>query len=246
MRLFCFPYAGRGADLFASWSGGLPAGVDLCPVQLPGRGGRLCEPPLTECHALVSALLDAIDVTDLPFALFGHSMGAILSFELARRYREKGLPGPVHLFVSGAGAPHALRSPKRRPELCNEDLLRELSSLNGTPPEILQNADLMELFLPLLRADFSVCDLYQYREAPRLDCPITAFCGTDDPEASVEQTAAWAQQTDSSFRLHVIPGDHFFINQQLPRMLQLLSHELERCCRETAACPSTSGEGFRP
>jgi medium-chain acyl-[acyl-carrier-protein] hydrolase len=232
LRLFCFPYAGSGAELFANWGNALPQWVEVCPLQLPGRGSRSTEAPFTEFASLVEAAAGTIAATDLPFAFLGHSMGALVAFELARHLRQQCQPEPVHLFVSGAAAPHRSRCARPRSELPTGELLAELRRLNGTPQEVLANDEVMKMLLPVLRADFSICETYRYCEAQPLRSSITAFSGVRDPEASVEETAAWAQQTTGVFTIHVIPGDHFFINSHRSLVQDLLSRELERSCQK--------------
>lgn len=231
LRLFCLPYAGRGADLFANWAEALPAWVDVCPIQLPGRGSRLGEPLFQRCGPLVDAIAAAVTSGDArPFALFGHSMGAILAFELARQLRDHGKPQPLHLFVSGSSAPHLPHGQRARCELPPDQFVAELERLNGTPKQVIESDELMRMLVPVLRADFAVCDMYQYGEQPPLECPITAFCGAHDPEAPAAACNAWAAQTSRAFTLHVLPGDHFFINTLRSTVLALVSRELARSC----------------
>jgi medium-chain acyl-[acyl-carrier-protein] hydrolase len=229
LRLFCFPYAGGGAAIYRLWPQSLPSEVEVCVAQLPGRGTRLREQPFTSLDALVEAAAEAIAPSlDKPFALFGHSMGAMISFELARRLREQGRPQPAHLFVSGRRAPQLPNDDPVSYNLPDADLGRELLRLNGTPKEVLEHPELMELMLPLLRADFSVVETYVYRPGVPLDCPLTAFGGLRDSEVGREQLEAWSEQTTSEFALRMLPGDHFFLNdaQAQTLLLSALSRDL--------------------
>ncbi|MBD1879521.1 thioesterase II family protein [Coleofasciculus sp. FACHB-T130] len=227
LRLFCFPYAGGGALNFRTWSQGLPVGVEVCAVELPGRGKRILEAPFTQALPLVQAIAHALlPYLDKPFAFFGHSMGALVSFEVARLLRRKYGISPVHLFVSGRSAPQL---PAKEPPihaLPEPAFIEELRRLNGTPEAVLENVELMELLLPILRADFAVLETYVYAAEPPLQCPITAFGGLQDVKVSVERLEAWQQQTSAKFSLQMLPGDHFFVQSAQPLLLQFLSREL--------------------
>jgi medium-chain acyl-[acyl-carrier-protein] hydrolase len=226
LRLFCFPYAGTGATVFRRWPASLPAGVEVCGVRLPGREGRLREPAFDRLAPLVEALAAALPpALDRPFAFFGHSMGALVAFELAHRLRRDGRPGPRHLFVSGRTAPqchldtcrHTLPEPQFR---------EELRRLGGTPREVLEHPELMQVLLPILRADFAVCETYAHEPDEPLDCPITAFGGLEDETARREDMEGWAVHTRAGFRLRMLPGNHFFLHSAESRLLQMLGDEL--------------------
>ncbi len=226
-RLFCFSYAGASASIFNSWSEKFPAEIEICPIQLPGRENRLKEPPFTRLKPLIQALAPLLKpYLDVPFAFFGHSMGALLSFELARELRRRNWSCPVHLFVSGSRAPQ-LPNPEppihRLPELKFKEKLKHL---NGTPKEVLQNADLMQLFLPALRADFAILETYFYANEQPLDCPISAFGGLQDSKIGREEIAAWRQQTHRDFTLQMFSGDHFFLNIAGRALVQTISQKL--------------------
>src|SRR5689334_12399770 len=222
LRLFCFPYAGGGAAIYRLWPQSLPSEVEACMAQLPGRGTRLREEPFTNLDALVAAVAEAIaPLLDKPFALFGHSMGAMISFELARRLREQGQPQPSHLFISGRRAPQLPNDDPISYNLPDAELGQELLRLNGTPKEVLEHPELMELMLPLLRADFSVVETYDYRPGVPLDCPLTVFGGLRDAEVSREQLDAWREQTTGEFALRMLPGDHFFLSDAQAQTLLL-------------------------
>jgi len=227
LRLFCFPYAGGGASLFRTWSDGLPADVEVCPVQLPGRGTRLLEPPFTRLSPLIQALTEAIfPLLDKPFVFFGHSLGALISFELARHLRKEYAVNPVRLFISADRAPQI---PNRDPpthSLPEGEFLAQLRRLNGTPREVLEDEELRQIMLPLLRADFAVYETYEYSTEPPLNCPISAFGGLQDHRVSRGDLEAWRDQTNVSFSLRMFPGDHFFLNTTQPVLLRALSQEL--------------------
>jgi medium-chain acyl-[acyl-carrier-protein] hydrolase len=229
LRLFCFPYAGGGASIYRAWAGELPQEIEVCAVQLPGRETRLHEQPFDRLPALVEALAQALEQCLIPpFAFFGHSMGALISFELARRLRTLSRPGPAHLFVSGRIAP---QSPRRRPPihaLPEPEFVEQVQRLNGTPDAVLQHKDLRELVLPLLRADFAINETYGYSSEPPLACPISAFGGLEDDRATQEELAAWQIQTCGTWALRMFPGDHFFLRSAHEALLQALSHDVRR------------------
>lgn len=229
MRLFCFPYAGGGASLFRHFPNQLPPEVETCPVQLPGRENRLGELPFSDINALLPALSQALlPYLDKPYAFFGHSMGALISFELARALRrQENVPGPVHIFVSGHRAPQLPDPTPPVHHLPDEQFLDALRRLNGTSEAVLKNSELLQLLLPLLRADFSICDTYEYTQEAPLNCPITAFGGIEDEEAPCESIQAWRDQTSFTFRTRFFAGGHFyFLEEERETFLQALSQEL--------------------
>lgn len=226
-RIFCFPYAGGSAQIFYPWREILPKGIEVCPVQMPGRGRRLDEAPYEKISSLIEVLSDAVrPYLNVPFAFFGHSMGALICFELTRQLRRLDYPTPVHLFVSGYKAPHLPSSSSAKHGLPPQEFISELRRLNGTPPEILESRELMDLLLPALHADFEVCETYQYKAEDPLDCPIAAFGGLGDPETKQYEIEAWAQETSKAFSVHMFPGDHFFLNSQQPALLNLIARKL--------------------
>jgi len=211
LRLFCFPFAGRGAQSFRAWPEALPSAVEVCPVQLPGREGRMKEPPFPSVSPLVDALTAAIlPALDKPFAFFGHSMGALIAFELAWKLAGEYKLTPECVFASARVAPSVTipRAPINK--LPQADFLQALRGLNGTPKEVLDDAALMELMTPLLRADLAVHEDYVYADKAPLECPIVAFGGLQDSEAGrmvsmrgsgtprVSSSCAWCRATTSS------------------------------------------------
>ncbi|MGH9360354.1 MAG: thioesterase II family protein, partial [Thermoanaerobaculia bacterium] len=211
-RLFCLPYAGGGASIYRAWRGELPAGVELCPVQLPGRETRLREPPFTRLEPLVAALADALPFAALPFAFFGHSMGALVAFELARELRRRGGPEPLHLFLSGRRGPLVPSREEPIYDLPEAQFLERLRQLNGMPEEVLGHGELMALLLPLLRADFALHETWSHRPEEPLAAGISAFGGLADPEVTREDLEGWRGETRGRFHLRSFPGDHFFLH----------------------------------
>jgi medium-chain acyl-[acyl-carrier-protein] hydrolase len=228
-RLFCFPYAGGGASIFRTWSDSLPPYIEICPIQLPGRENRLKEAPFTDISPLVQTLAQVLrPYLNIPFAFFGHSMGALISFELARQLRAQQEPGPVHLFISGRRAPQIRDRNPLIHTLPEPEFLEELRRLNGTPQVVLDNAELMQLFLPILRADFSICGTYTYLSEPPLDCSISAFGGIEDTGETSDLIESWSVQTRSCFSIQMLPGDHFFVYTSQQILLEMLAHELQQ------------------
>lgn len=238
-RLFCFPHAGVGASTYRAWPRSLSqADLGVLPVQLPGRENRMGEPALRAVEPVVEALVRCVaDRLDRPYALFGHSMGALVAFEFARRLRELGAPPPVHLFVSGRIAPQLADPRQKLHDLPDAELCARLADLGGLPAAVLADPALLGLLLPLLRADLAVNENYRYRPAPPLPVPITAFGGEHDPKVTEAELRAWAEQTDDQFTAHLLPGGHFFVQESVRSLLGLLVVGLSR----TLAAPRVRG-----
>ncbi len=227
LRLFCFPYAGGAASVFRTWSDGLPTDVEVCPVQLPGRGTRLMEPPFSRLSLLVEALAEALSpLLDKPFALFGHSLGSLVSFELARQLRANHQVRPVRFFASAGPAPQVPHRGLPIHRLPEKEFAAELRRLDGTPAELLNHKELMDIVLPSLRADFALYESYKYSSGPPLNCPISTFGGLNDQRVKHDDLEAWREQTSVSFSIRMFPGDHFFLKTTQPLLLRALSQEL--------------------
>jgi medium-chain acyl-[acyl-carrier-protein] hydrolase len=212
IRLFCFPYAGGGASIYRSWYGELDDGVDVCPVQLPGRENRIAETPFTNIKLLTDLLADAIyPFLDKPFVFFGHSMGSQIAFELAGKIKTKFDMEPLQLFISGCHAPHLNTPPPLIHEYPDNEFIRGIKNYGGTPEAIFLNKDLTELVLPALRADFLMTENYKAKIRKLLTCPITSFCGTEDHRYYDDLIKAWSRHTSGPFDFYMVPGDHFFI-----------------------------------
>jgi acyl transferase domain-containing protein/surfactin synthase thioesterase subunit len=228
-RLFCFPYAGAGASIFRSWSDELPPEIEVCPIQLPGRENRLGESAFTRLTPLIQTLVPLLHpYLDIPFAFFGHSMGALLSFELTREIRRQNWPCPVHLFVSASRAPQIPDFDTPLYRLPEAKFTEELRRLNSIPQKVLQDPKLMESFIPTLRSDLAVLETYFYATQEQLNCPISAFGGTQDSKVSLEQLSAWCEQTKSEFTLQMFPGDHFFLHINHQQLLQAIAQKIDQ------------------
>lgn len=227
LRLFCFPYAGAAAIVYRGWIGRLGSGIDVLPVEYPGRGTRRRESLIPRLTALVEVLAEDLrPALDRPFALFGHSFGSLVAYELARRLRRRGAAMPLVLFVSGCGAPHTRILKAARHDAPVYTVRERLKELGGTPQEALDNDELMELVLPIVRADFAAIETYRHREEPPLPCPIRVFAGAADPEVSFERSAAWRNHTAGDFSLALLPGGHFFLHSDEAQLLGLLNRAL--------------------
>lgn len=231
LRMFAFPYAGGGASIYRLWPRSLPATVELVAVQLPGRESRWRDPAFRDLETLVAETAIALRPhMDRPFVFFGHSMGGAISHELARHLRAEGLALPRQLFISGRPAPRAEGDDETIHDLPREEFVERLRDYAGTPEEVLQNEELMALVEPLVRADFSVCETYEFDPGlPPLDLPLTVYGGSGDDEVSRDDLELWRQETSGDFRLHMLDGGHFFLNDESCRgeLLGLLVAELE-------------------
>jgi medium-chain acyl-[acyl-carrier-protein] hydrolase len=225
--MFCLPYAGGGASIYRGWGASLPADVEVCPVQLPGRESRMREAPIVRSEPLTQAIADAIQpYMNLPFVFFGHSMGAALGFELARELRRRGQPLPLHLFVSGRRAPQLPAREEPIWALPEPEFLVKLRELNGTPEEVLQHEELMKLLIPILRADFQVNETYEFTPEEPFDFGISAFGGLGDEDVTRDDVAAWQEHTRGRFRMRMLPGDHFFIHGSKDMVLEAVARDL--------------------
>jgi medium-chain acyl-[acyl-carrier-protein] hydrolase len=228
VRLFCFPYAGAGASIYRTWASALPKSVNVCPVQLPGREGRINEAPFTEMAALIPALAqEMLPALDRAFAFFGHSMGALISFELARHLRRAYGLQPSRLFISGRGAPRTRGERRPSPPVTSAALHDYARRLKKSYGGALVDAELRNLLLPILRADLAVCDSYSYTADEPLDCPFSVFSGAQERGLDERGLAGWRELTTAAVSTQTFPGDHFFLNSARPELLEAVSSELD-------------------
>jgi len=224
LRLFCFPYAGGGASFYRRWPCYLPESIEVCALQLPGRESRLAEAPCSEFRELVTEVTEVVAMAEMPFAFFGHSMGALLAFACARDVNLRYGKCPTRLFVSARRAPHV---PPRQPMLWalpRPELIREVRQLEGTNDTVLASPELMDVYLPAIRADFKVNDtVLEFTPESRLPCPITAFGGAFDPEISHRELSTWSRYTTAEFSLNVFHGGHFYLREQSSYFFECLA-----------------------
>ncbi|WP_163781512.1 thioesterase II family protein [Myxococcus vastator] len=229
LRLFCFPYAGAGSLPYFRWPDLLPeADLEVCAVQPPGRESRLHEPSVEELPQLLDALVRELSpLFDSPFAFFGHSLGALIAFELTRELRRRGLPLPGTLLVSGSEAPSQRSGLPPLSGLRRDDFIRELSArYDGIPRQVLAQPEILDLILPILRADLKISERYTYQEEPPLPVRLCAFGGTRDPRVSEAALDAWRLQTQQAFSMKMFPGGHFFLNELTAQVVQAVHAEL--------------------
>lgn len=228
-RLFLFPYAGAGAAAYRTWPAALPSGLDVRCLQMPGRGVRFSEPLLTSMAELIDGLMPAlIPLLDRPYGLFGHSMGASVAHAVACEIARRGLPEPSVLLVSGRNAPLPAYVRPSLHELSRADFLAALDALGGMHPDLLGNDELIDIVLPILRADFTMLVGYAPSPIATLECPVVAYGGDRDRETIREGLQAWAKCTEGGFRLAMLPGTHFFLHESERALLEDVNAELHR------------------
>ncbi|MGI5421492.1 thioesterase II family protein [Actinomadura luteofluorescens] len=226
MRLFCLPHAGGSAVFYRSWAKETGPAVEVQSVQYPGRADRMADAFVTDAHQLARLIAGAMaPLMDRPAALFGHSMGAVLAYEVARLLEERGT-APVHVFASGARPPDD-RGDERIRDKDDDGLVAELARLGGTDAELLADPELRELVLPYVRNDFTLVEEYAHRPGPPLTAPVTAIIGDADPHVDEEQARGWARATSGRFALRVLPGGHFYLADQRPAVLAEVLRTLE-------------------
>ncbi|QXJ21816.1 thioesterase [Actinomadura graeca] len=229
LRLLCLPYAGGRAGGLLGLADGLPAGVEMGVVELPGHGGRLREVPFTRLRPLVAHLAGRLaGRLDKPYVLLGYSMGALLAFEVAHELARRGLPGPRALFVAAFEAPHL--PPARPPmhDLPRAGLLARLARYDNAAAAVLGNEELAGIMLPIVRADMAVCETYEHRPRPPLDVPVAAFGGDADATVSRDGLEAWRELTRGGFSVTHVPGGHFFLDSARDVFVKGLRAELAR------------------
>lgn len=228
-RLICFHHAGGSASVFAQWGKFLRPNIEVIAVQLPGREQRLKDHKLYHIEQIVPEILAELCVyKDKPFAFLGHSMGGMLAFEVTQRLHSQGRTLPIHLFASGADAPHKFSERPHCHQLPDDEFTQHIiDQYDGLPIYIQENSELLALTLPILRADMTVCETYAYQQSPPLPIPITALGGYQDPLVSYDDLLLWEQHTTEPFDVKMFDGDHLFFKTaydlifvQIQRVLQ--------------------------
>lgn len=227
VQLVCLPHAGGSASFYFPFSQALSGSAEVLGVQYPGRQERHHEAGITDLHALADRITEAVaeGVDDRPLALFGHSMGAMLAFEVAARLEDSGTEVAA-LFASGRRAPSRHRPPENVHAFTDEQLVAVLAELGGTDTELLSEPYVLRMILPAVRSDFEAVETYRYRPRPPLRCPIVALVGDRDPRVDLDETDAWADHTVGSFDLQVFPGAHFYLSAQQTAVVGLVRKRL--------------------
>lgn len=238
LSIICFPYAGGGAAIYSDWAKLLPDQIELIAVQPPGRANRLFEPSYSNMNNLVGDLLGHIQTKiDRPYIFFGHSLGSKIAFELLVKFQEKGIRLPEHFVISGCSPPHLPANKNPIFTYSDNEFIAELSKLNGTPDEILQNKELISLYLPLLRNEFKLAYEYYYKGACTINCPVSVFGGEDDKDIPEADLKSWGDFFSDLRNIHIFPGGHFFINTHRTLVLEKVNNIIAEILPKTVSNP---------
>lgn len=230
IKLFCFPYAGGSTASYKKWKKYLHDSIDLCPVELAGRGNRCKEPYYNNLDDVLNDVFDLIKIhiKNSQYALLGHSMGSVIAYELSYKITISGYNKPMHLFISGRQAPQIQKDCKSVYQLPDEEFKNEILKLGGTSSNFFEHKELTDIFLPLLRADYRIVDNYIYTEKnKKLDCDITVFNGNED-NMSLEDIYGWREHTKNEFNVYNFKGGHFFINENEEQIVNIINQTLAR------------------
>lgn len=228
IQLFCLPYAGGSKYSYRGFERQAPRNMHVVPVELPGRGARSHEPLLTDLHALTEDVYAQIrERLNEPYALYGHSMGALLAYLLTRKILTQNVPAPLHLFCTGAGGPSRLLDEPPRYGLPRPAFIAKIRELGGSPDEVLNNELLMNFFEPILRADFEAVDTYTYQPAEPFDIPVSVLTGLSE-RVTRDEALLWQQETTRKLYLRHLPGNHFFIFDYQTEILEIIQHRLNQ------------------
>lgn len=223
VRLFCLPFAGGGASIYRPWGKLLGSEIEVCPIQLPGRENRFSETPIKQAQAMAQSLANQIQLySNKPFFIYGHSMGALLAFELARALQENGMDMPQGIFLAAHRAAHLPRKREALYALPDDQFIDRLKRFGGFPQEVLDSKELLAFLMPTLKADFTLCDTYQFQSGTVLQCPLHLLAGNDDIEASPDVVEPWSQHTADVAKLHVLSAGHFFLRTHQDELIQIL------------------------
>lgn len=227
LRIFCFPYAGGSANMYRTWQNKMPKTIQICPIQLPGRWDRIREKPHTRMEAVVEENYQMLqNYLDVPYLLFGHSLGALIVFYLYQKLRREKSPLPIHLFFSATGAPHLKRSSQLMHKLNDKDFINAMKA-RGMPfaPEILSDPDMLSLTLTILKADFEVLETAQYQEEEKIMTPMSVYGGLQDVDVTMDKLEAWKELSGHKFNLKMFSGDHFYLKPLENELLQSLKDD---------------------
>jgi medium-chain acyl-[acyl-carrier-protein] hydrolase len=231
-RLFCFPFAGGSASFFGDWQPILSqSGIETCAIQFPGREERISERLLTNVDEIVSEVIEAMEnFQDKPFAFFGHSMGTLISFEVARKLRLLKMRKPTMLFMSSGKAPQI--QPRRiLHTLSNDSFLLKIKELGGIPDIIMENEDLLNIYVPILRADFKMIETYRYMYSHPLDTKIVAYGGRIDEEVKYEDIVAWESHSLKPLKINMYDGNHFYLRNYREKVIENIIDHIRGDCQ---------------
>jgi medium-chain acyl-[acyl-carrier-protein] hydrolase len=232
VRVFCLPYAGGGASVFRGWNEALQKDVELVALQPPGRERRILEPPFKKLPALLDALEPVLaPLLDKPFVLFGYSMGTRIALALAQRWQARGAPLPVGMVLAASNAPHLTR--ESREVLDEAAFIEMLRRYEGTPAEVFAHKELLDMVVPMLRADFAIADTVL--PALPVSCPFSIYGGLEDNHALPETLEGWRPLTTGDFQMKTFPGKHFFLRTARESLLATLRADLARWCPQLGA-----------
>jgi len=227
--LICFAHSGGGASVYHHWEKLLSPEIEIWRVQLPGREERWDERLERSMPELIAKICDGLTLSlrniHIPYLFFGHSLGSLVTFETARELRRRNMKLPQQLIVSGREAPQCPDPDPPIRDLPEKEFLIELRKYEGTPESFFQDPDLIKFFLPILRADFTLGETYQYRDEPPLDCPLTVYGSVADPNLTTEGLRAWEKQTTNDFQLRMFEGHHFYLHERQPIFFQTLAKD---------------------
>jgi len=230
VTLYCFPHAGGGASTYRMWPQMLPSWVDVVGVQLPGRENRIADTPRVDVMEIADAIAaDASQYAGRPYAVFGHSMGGLLAFEVGRMLTAAEKQAPLYLAISGMPHPPWRTPPESWSGLPDDELLAHVGAIGGVPPQILADPQLRKLILRPLRSDVSWLENYWPYRGQLLSCPLSVFAGEEDEDARAEWLEEWRQETMAEFRVRRYPGGHFYLTSQIRAVLDDLAADLSAC-----------------
>jgi medium-chain acyl-[acyl-carrier-protein] hydrolase len=236
MRLFCFSCAGGTVEIFRRWAHLLPPDIELCGIELPGRGSRWAEPLRTDIQSLMDSFMPELMLwLDKPMSLLGHSLGALVSFETARQLRREGFEEIIDLFIASFRGPNTHSCNQRVTILPDPQIIEWLRHLKGVPEKIMCNPSLMTTILPILRADLGIVETYEYTPGLPFNWPISVFAGISDPTIRRQDLGAWREHTSATFSLQMFPGGHFFLHSGEQKFLNVLSEMLIGSCERAKA-----------
>jgi medium-chain acyl-[acyl-carrier-protein] hydrolase len=235
LKLICFPYAGGSSSTYFPWIKWLPDNVELIIIQAPGRGARIDESAYSDMQTLIKNLIEFIPhILNKPYVFFGHSLGSRIAFELMNQLSILNYAIPHHFIASGSKGPHHISTKEPTYNLPHDKFIDELKLLNGTPQAVLENKELMELFLPLLKADFEIADKYYYQGNTRFNCPISVLGGEEDVEISLSDLCSWGIFFKNDADIHILPGNHFFIDNNSELVQQKVNTIIQNCLYKLA------------